>query len=341
MYRLIVHIGPPKTATTHIQKQLHASTQLLAEHGVYLPQSGRLEFEPAAACHHHLAWQYVQPALFSREQGGWQELAAELSGIDADTVVLSTEAFNTVICSSRYGQELRDELFKLSDDITIVYAARDQLSLINSYYNQAIKMLRPLASFEKFATNMVKSGQVDLVKNFESWYNSPKIKFKAVPFPEFQKNDAFVTFLRAAGINVPESDLPSRPGKSNVSLGPIGVEASRILARHIQKVFPDFSERDREILHRHSAAYARKAGWSEDKYWGWEPNLAEWAADQLSASNERFASAVWGGTWDVPMPTDQRSTDISLHELTGQQAAEIFEFVTAMTQRYYQHDRAR
>src|SRR5690348_4891369 len=94
--RLVIHAGAPKTATTFIQRGLFSNREFLAEKGIYLPETGRLELEPHAMCHHHLAWALINPAKYAGSPQGWPALAQELAHVEAPTVVLSSEVFSRV-----------------------------------------------------------------------------------------------------------------------------------------------------------------------------------------------------------------------------------------------------
>ena len=50
-----------------------------------------------------------------------------------------------------------------------------------------------------------------------------------------------------------------------------------------------------------AARRAKELGWCDEPYWGWTPELAARAAERLGPSNERFAQAVWGSPWPMPL----------------------------------------
>lgn len=337
MRRLVVHIGAPKTATTYIQHALFLNADLLAQHGVYLPVTGRNEMQRRSVGHHHLVWELTDPKRFRRSIGGWDELVAEVRKVKSDTVLLSAEGLSQVVAVHSKTAELMERLFALSDDVTVVMAVRDQLSLINSMYCQAVKMLNSATpTFDRYAARALSSGTFDLHDRFQEWYDVDRLRFTVVPFAQFREVDPLVGILRAGQIEIPEDRLILETDSSNVSLGPIGIEAARLLARYLHGHDKEFSRRQVSArrLHRVSAAYARNAGWCQERFWGWTSDSAHTAAEQFAESNEQFAQAVWGTAWNMPMPVDVAPTTVVLDDLPATTVEAIHDYLFAMAHRY-------
>ncbi|MGI8578546.1 MAG: hypothetical protein ACR2KG_11700 [Nocardioidaceae bacterium] len=336
MTRIVVHIGPWKTATTYIQRGLFANADLLARHGVYLPTAGRLELENNAVSHHHLAWELTGDRRFRSAVGGWDALTEELAGVDAETVLIASEAFDPAITAAGAGDQLEQRLTALSDDVTIVYVVRDQLSLINSTYGQLVKLFEEVGPFVPYVKRVLSSGEVDLERSYVPWIESDVIDFVAIPLPQLLDGDPLAAFLRAARIDVPADELVTMDEPVNTSLGPVGVEATRLLAKYLRAVNPKFAASDMAArkLHRMAAAQARTAGWCDDPYWGWPRGLAVAAAEQLEPSNQRFAHAAWGTDWSLPMPVDEPQARVTLMSLTPVELDTIHQYVATMAQRY-------
>lgn len=337
MTRIVVHIGPPKTASTYIQRGLFANADLLARHGVYLPNAGRLELETKSVCHHHLAWELTGDRKFRPAvAGGWDSLTEELAGVDAETVLLTSEIFDLAITTAGAGDQLVQRLTALSDDVTIVYVAHDQLSLMNSSYEDKVKRFEEVGGFVPYVKRVLSSGEADLERNYLSWAESESAKFVAIPLPQLLEDKPLATFLRAARIDVPVDELVTMEEPANASLGPVGVEATRLLGRYLRAVNPKFDSSDMAArkLHRMAAAQARTAGWCDDPYWGWPKPLAAAAAEQLEASNQRFARAAWGTDWPLPMPVDEPQARVTLMSLTPVELDTIHQYVATMAQRY-------
>lgn len=334
--RLVVHVGPPKTATTYVQRGLFANTELLARHGVYLPTTARLELEPKAVCHHHLAWDLTGSPRFRPDLGGWDALADELTGVDAETVLLSSEELGRAVHTEEVGDRLNERLLSLGRDVTIVYVVRDQLSQINSFYAQQVKMLEDVDAFGPHVTGVLRRGEADLERHAGRWYQSAEFDFVAVPFSAVSDPNPLVAVLRAARVAVPSDELAVSPDPVNITLGPVAVEAIRLLRIYLHGLNRALSEDDPAVrrLHRVAARKAKDAGWCDDPYWGWPPALAARAADQLADSNERFAQAVWGTPWPLPQPVDRVPARAQLLKLPGHELDRVHDFVVAMARRY-------
>lgn len=337
MTRLVVHMGAAKTATTYIQHALYVNTDVMREHGVYLPTSGRLsEFGGRSVAHHNLAWELTKDERFRPRAGRWSDLAAEIRDMEAPVVLLSCEGFERISRNPTLRDVLGDELRRLSDDVRIVYVVRDQLSQINSLYAQAVKQFAPPQPFRDRALRALRDDRFDLEQCFSVWYSDNAFEFAAVPFTDLVDGDPLVNFLEAAGISVPQDSLSLQDKDANTSLGPVGIEAVKLLAHHLRVLDPGFSPRSNAAreLYRLASSRARNNGWCEQKFWGWEPDDAARVAARLADSNRRFAHAVWGTDWPMPLPIDKPRTAVDLVDLPLEQVAHVERYVNALGRRY-------
>lgn len=336
MERLVVHVGPPKTATTYIQHALHTNRDVLVQHGVYLPVAGRSELAPTSVSHHNLGWELNGSRRFSESQGGWRALSDELAKVDAETVLLSSEILALAVARGA-ATALDQRLLALGRRVTIVYTVRDPLSYINSSYGQQVKAFETKAAFVDFVESMLSSGEPDLERQTSHWYDSPDFDFVAIPFPGLVERDPLVALLNAARIDVPAGQLLTSGEPSNITLGPVAVAAFRLLRHYLEGLNPAVSRDDLPLrkLHRVAARAAKDAGWCEEPFWGWTPESAAAAAAQLAESNERFAQAVWGTPWPLPMPVDQAQAHVArVLDLRGRGLPKVQDFVAAMGKRY-------
>jgi hypothetical protein len=234
------------------------------------------------------------------------------------------------------GERLNERLLSLGRDVTIVYVVRDQLSQINSFYAQQVKMLEDVDAFVPHVTGVLRLGEADLERHAGRWYRSADFDFVAVPFPAISEPNPLVAVLRAARIEVPEDELVTSPDPVNITLGPIAVEAIRLLRVYLHGLNRSVSDDDPAVrrLHRIAARRAKDEGWCDDAFWGWPPSLAARAAEQLAPSNERFAHAVWGSPWPLPLPVDRPQARTQLLKLPPEQLDRVHDFVVAMAKRY-------
>lgn len=336
MRRLIVHVGPPTTGTSYFQHALFTNAEVLAAHDVFLPRTGRLELAPNAVCHHHLAWDLTGSPRFRPDIGGWDALASELADIEAETVLLSSELLSPGIFTQGIADLLDARLKALGRKVTVLYVVRDQLSLINSSYSQKVKTLTEVDAFAPHAAGVLRKHEADLERQTGRWYQSPDFEFVALPFPELSDPNPLVALLRAARVAVPVDQLVTDADASSIILGPVAIEAMRLLRTYLHGLNRSISHDDMAVrrLHRIAAREADEAGWCRDPYWGWPPALAAHVAEQLAPSNERFAQAVWGTEWPLPLPVDTPQAQVQPLKLPRRELDRVHEYVFAMTKRY-------
>lgn len=337
MTRLVVHMGAAKTATTYIQHALYINTEVLREYGIYLPTSGRLsEFGGRSVAHHNLAWELTKDERFRPRAGRWSDLAAEIEGVDCPVVLLSCEGFERISRNPALRDVLAEQLHRLSDDVRVVYVVRDQLSQINSLYAQAVKQFAPPQPFRDRALRALRDDRFNLEQCFSAWYTGDAFDFAAVPFTDLVDGEPLVNFLSGVGVEVPQESLSLQDKDANASLGPIGIEAVKLLGHHLRVLDPGFSPRSNAAreLYRLASSRARNNEWCEEKFWGWQPEDAARVAAKLADSNQRFATAVWGTDWPMPLPVDKPRTAVDLVDLPLEQVAHVERYVNALGRRY-------
>jgi len=86
----LLHVGPPKTATTSIQASFHASRAALAEHSVvYAGKTRHSRAAATAAAMEKLSVEFSPAALVQ-----WEALAGQIAESDARVTVLSSEGLS-------------------------------------------------------------------------------------------------------------------------------------------------------------------------------------------------------------------------------------------------------
>lgn len=336
MTRIVLHIGAAKTATTYIQHGLFTNAETLAAHGVYLPQSGRSDFAKKTVAHHNLGWEFLDEKRFKPQSGGWGALAEELKTVEPETVIISSESLERMTYTPQRRKQLEERIKRLSDDVTVIYVVRDQLSSMNSLYTQNVKSFRTTMGFNPFVVRALGSGHFDLHQCFRTWYHHDALSFLAFPFSTLIAEDPLIGFLGAAKIDVPSDKLVLQAVPSNVTPGPIAVEAAKLLGRYLVAVdhkFAPTSNRGRR-LYRLAANRARGNGWCDEKYWGWSPDLAAKTAEELQTSNLEFARAMWGPQATVELPTDRPVAAARLLTMAPETFKDVQLYVDQLVQRY-------
>lgn len=334
--KILIHAGAPKTATTYIQRGLHSNSELLASKGVYLPATGRLELEPNAVCHHHLAWALLSPNRYAGSPQGWAALAKELSTVDAPVVILSSEAFSRVASKGIGADLVADAAKEICDSVTIVYFVRNQLSLMNSLYGQRVKSLRMVQDFD-YHTNTYRERRLfDYEALLKPWYTNDAVAFTAVPFTGDREVDPLAALLDVAGIDVGDAPLVAEKDDVNLSLGPVGIEAARLLGAFLRGMYDDFDSEEMasKRLYRHSSSRAQHNGWCDESFWGWTPQTAAETVAFFTPSNERFARDVWSAGWDIAWPVDKLTATARLLDLPPPTIEKVNRYVFSLAQRF-------
>ncbi|WP_418275963.1 hypothetical protein ACNHYB_14045 [Isoptericola jiangsuensis] len=123
MAKVFIHVGPHKTGSTYIQKQLRQHADVLLEHGVSYPDLGSPVFGHGSLVRRLKGWSTPVTA---------QELTAL---VDRDVLVLSSENF--VLLSTEQLATLRS-CFK-EHEITIVFVLRSLTEVLPSHWQETIK----------------------------------------------------------------------------------------------------------------------------------------------------------------------------------------------------------
>lgn len=333
---ILIHAGAPKTATTYIQRGLHSNRELLTSAGVYLPTTGRLELEPNAVCHHHLAWALLSPNRYAGSPQGWPALAEELSSVNERVVILSSEAFSRV-ASKGIGADLVANAAKaICDSVTIVYFVRNQLSLMNSLYGQRVKSLRVVHDFDVHTETYRDRRLFDYEALLKPWYTNDAVQLTAVPFTGDRTIDPLAALLDVADVDVGDAPLIAEKDDVNLSLGPTGIEAARLLGAFLRGTYDDFDSEEMasKRLYRHSSSRAQSNGWCDESFWGWTPTTAAETVDYFMPSNHRFARDVWGADWDIAMPVDKETATARLLDLPPPTIEKVNRFVFSLAHRF-------
>jgi hypothetical protein len=134
MKTLFLHIGTPKTGTTALQWFFFQNRTLLKEYGITYPEFGLVD-----DCHHRIGSSFHQPEyrpyyIQYNDMLTLEEYAEMIKAIDGN-VLISTE----LISHGHLASNLRRAIGDI--DIRVVVYLRRQDSLLESWYNQEVKLL--------------------------------------------------------------------------------------------------------------------------------------------------------------------------------------------------------
>lgn len=182
--RLVVHVGPHKTASSYIQVNLTQLRMELAARGWLYPGSvsGQLD------AHHHIAHNREQHLDPNSEQYRELESIGQQASSDNQSIVLSAEGF------CRWGA---DDLVSLGailgfDQIEVVYVVRDPLDVFPSYWAEEVKQGMVRGFTEKLALGYAAIDESNILNplcDLAPLLAHPSIKVHAVPFDALRRHD--------------------------------------------------------------------------------------------------------------------------------------------------------
>lgn len=264
-----LHIGLPKTGTSHLQKSLSESYAPLRDRGVLYPEAGRrfgkslhdrhigLRFacQPLDRDPNGMMTQVGLASRPSREKykvSFWGDLKKEIGKAgDIETVILSDEALS-VFTNQPMVAAATSELSRMFSTLSIVAFFRRPSDYLASAYSQSIKMGKPgrwEAFFEKNIAKAEKKGIFEgRLINWRNFSEHDRFLVGA------SRGDIVEQFASVIGMTFVPKATQSRV---NSALSPVGL---RVL-RRINELCGDASERP-EGLRKSFERFATGAKWT-------------------------------------------------------------------------------
>jgi hypothetical protein len=215
--RIILHIGPHKTASTYIQTNLVTHRALLAAHGVAFPAAGMTE----AVQHCHLG---LFHALHANDLDQANRILTEILAVEARVVILSAEDF--VRLPDPAIAHLATRIGAVTE---VLYYYRPFPTLLPSGLHENIRqgrMMHPVEALLPHLVRPVQSRTINqklMLDRFAAAFGVDRISVAL--FDEAVRDDPFRHFLRVVlGI---EATVEPSAGLRNASDGPIEAEILR------------------------------------------------------------------------------------------------------------------
>lgn len=127
-----LHVGPPKTGTTHLQALLYANVDLLAGHGLRVIGNHALHFNAASELRG-----VTGPTRRSVPTGRWAKVCAQVLGSERSDVVLSNERYS-LLDAEQAGRAVRD-LEATGREVRVVLTMRDPVAIEPSRWQESVK----------------------------------------------------------------------------------------------------------------------------------------------------------------------------------------------------------
>ncbi|WP_028952513.1 hypothetical protein [Synechococcus sp. CC9616] len=299
--RLIIHVGPHKTASTYIQKRLRENTKLLEELKIGIPR------QPIShAKHRDLAYK-----MNSKKKNFWGKELEPLR--DKNHVLISSEAFCNRILTNNNLDFLLDISKSYDLKLTFVYFVRDQVDLMTSQYCHGIRRFYRSCSFKDFCRKKLRkdrnhhSSTYNLADRFESHLDRTDVDFIFIPLT--RKKDPFLEMASKLGWpNDTKWETLDEGESRNEQPGCKGIWLSRAAFEICEEV--DYPIKNLKKKGKIIRNIAIKKGWHNDRFCGYTDALYKKVKNYYSQSNQRFSLKVWGEDWDKIVETKQKPLQI-------------------------------
>lgn len=228
MDELVVHVGPPKTATTEIQETLKQMQPALEEQGILL------DLPAGMAAHIQLAYALGSGGKWERNREGWfagdPESALFPRRAAMGRQLITAEALYDV--PSAGAVELME--WSGANSLLVVAGVREPIRWLWSYWQQLCKSPgRP--QWSEFVQRMTESRLFFPSSLISPWASlGPKARFTFFEIDRPRSPGPVREFLRAIGYELNSEGLPVTVGGAlNKSMGPIEAILSGLLADEI------------------------------------------------------------------------------------------------------------
>lgn len=339
MSTVYVHVGLPKTGTTHLQDRLWVNRDLALERAGLLYPGVTMEDHFHAAAHlqpeRYLAWATPERA------GAWPRMVAQMKAWPGTSVV-SHELYANA--KPAHIAKLMDDL-SFADEVHVIVTVRDLARQLPSVWQENVKNQRP-ASFDDFLVSVARYRDADPVNDgfaeepFWEYQDYPAIieRWSQVVPPErihlitvpsagtaVSGDGLWERFCRVLGVD--PVLLPNRGKRDNTSLSAAQTEFLRRLNSRIQPKDIDWWRYEWIVKRRFIGEALRNTG--SGKPLGLTADQRAWAAGEsepLIAAVADSGCAVTGSLDDLrvdpavdaaesPPPTAEEAMDAGLDAL--------------------------
>ncbi|WP_239456339.1 hypothetical protein [Nocardioides solisilvae] len=285
--RVLVHVGTPKTGTSHLQDVLFRNADVLREHGISYPAERFDAHFLAALDLMKLTW----GGLELEAVGAWDRLAEQVRAWPGTSIVsheiLATASRMQVdrALTSLAGEDGADA------EVHLVLSVRDLVRQIPAEWQENVKH-RSTLTYAKFLEQVRDPGRdsrigswfwgvqelPDIMNRWGATLPPERIHLVTVPAPGAPRDELWSRFSRAFGLDGIDLDLT--PERANPSLGAAETALVRRINRQVVRTVEpgDYRPLVRELLAHQTLS--RRAG---SPRLALPPELHTWARD-LSAT---------------------------------------------------------
>ena len=270
MKKVVLHVGPSKTASTTVQKFLSeyegSAEYLYPRWGWTRPDAG----------HHNLAYQMRDDSRFNPELGGLDRLEQDLQ--TGRSLFLSSEDFPIFAPAVQKVKNLTDAA---GYELEILFFVRDPISRLNSMYTQQIKTFVENSTFTNFISRAQREDKLQLRRVVQGQLAKIGVKVRFMPFIGRKLNQIFAEMCESYGFSATADDfLHTNPAPS-----PEEIALYRQIGHLMEKS---------EVSHWEASNRFRKKYEFNSKYFGFDQWLIDSVREILAPEYEDMAALGLG-----------------------------------------------
>ncbi|NOR62807.1 MAG: hypothetical protein GQ535_09990 [Rhodobacteraceae bacterium] len=270
MKKVVLHVGPSKTASTTVQKFLSeyegSAEYLYPRWGWTRPDAG----------HHNLAYEMRDDARFNPELGGLDRLKQDLE--TGRSLFLSSEDFPIFAPAVQKVKILCDAA---GYELEILFFVRDPISRLNSMYTQQIKTFVENSTFTDFVARAQREDKLQLRRVVQDQLAQIGVSVRFMPFIGRKLNQIFVEMCESYGFSATAEDfLHTNPAPS-----PEEIALYRQIGHLMEKS---------EVSHWEASNRFRKKYEFNSKYFGFDQWLIDQVREVLAPEYEDMAALGLG-----------------------------------------------
>ncbi|WP_248579773.1 hypothetical protein [Nocardioides sp. InS609-2] len=333
--RVLVHVGTPKTGTSHLQDVLHRNRERLATHGILYPAERFDEHFLAALDLMKLTW----GGLELQAVGAWDRLAADVRAWPGTSVVS-----HEILATASRTQVDRALTSLGADDgaeIHLILSVRDLVRQIPAEWQENVKH-RSVITYERFLeviTDPERDSRIgtwfwgvqeipDIINRWGAAIPPDRIHLVTVPAPGAPRDELWRRFSLAFGLDGLDLDLT--PERANPSLG---VPETALVRRINRKIIKVVDPGDYRPLVRELLAHQTLSSRGRSSRLALPPHLHTWAQEVSQRwvdDIEKQGYDVIGDVADLigpPPPTSYADPD---HPDEGEVASAALDSIKAL-----------
>jgi len=275
MKKVVLHVGPSKTASTTVQK-------FLSEYDKKAPFTyPHWGWTRPDAGHHNLAYEMRGDQRFDPALGGLEQLDKDLAA--GRPLFFSSEDFPTYAPAVKKVKDLCD---RHDYALEILFFVRDPISRLNSMYTQQIKTFVENTPFPDFIGRAMREDKLAIRKNVKVPLEKMGVAVRFMPFIGRQLNQIFAEMCESYGFEAKAEDFEH----TNPAPSPEEIALYRQIGHLMQKS---------EVSHWEASNRFRKKYGFNSKFFGFDQWLIDDVRDYLAPEYEDMAALGLGDYADA------------------------------------------